>query len=81
MVTIGITTDRNEPEEQQDHHHHDHHRLGDGLEHLLDRSGDGLGRIVDQVDGHALRQGRRQVGQGLQHVGGHVQLVLAGGGT
>ena len=58
IVTIGISTERNEPRKRKMTTTTMSDRLADGLEHLLDRGADRLGRVVDELDRHALRQGR-----------------------
>ncbi|MPL75498.1 hypothetical protein SDC9_21322 [bioreactor metagenome] len=43
-------------EEEQDHHDDDRHGLADGLEHLVDRGRDLLGRVIDELDLHPVGQ-------------------------
>ena len=45
-------------QEQEDDDDDDRNGFADRLEHLLDRGADRLGRIVDERDRHAFRQGR-----------------------
>ena len=65
-------------QEQEDHDDHDQQRLGQGLQHLVDRVLDVLGRVVGDPGLHPGRQLRLDLGHGRADLGEHVERV--GGG-